>query len=504
MIRSFLLRILSAYRVTWIERRFVWILFGAAIVCMGISLAIGLQQSVWFDEAYSIMLAKQPAVQLVHLTALDTHPPFYYLLLKGWASVLGWSELALRSLSVLAGGLAVVFAGLAARKMFGARVALMALPFVVFAPLLLRYGFEVRMYALGSLIGMAATYALVCALQTKSGRDQWLWLMLYGALVALGVYTLYYLVLLWVAHAVWLAWVTRRDKKPLFSAPWIRAYLLSIVLFLPWAPAFISQIGNGALAAISQPLTVDNLVGIVSFNFLYQPTWQLGAIGSIVVVLLIVVLVTIAMRAFKLVDKKQRQYLVLLLLYIAVPVVVIGAVSIIRPMYVERYLAHVALGGMLFVGVAVVLTILKEKRKAFIGVGMIAVLLAGTLHLTSVGNYNFQRLQTPMVKQAAASITGCSDISTVFAADPYVAIELAYYLPDCQIYFYSQTPTLRGGYAPLSDSPLYVSDPQKELVTSKKIYYAYYGAPQLTMPHTAHQVGVKTYGALSVATFSAE
>lgn len=504
MIRSFLSRLGQGRKQTWWERQFIWFVIGGVVLFMIIAVTIGMQQSVWFDEAYSIMLAKQPAAQLVHLTALDTHPPFYYLLLKAWATVFGWGEFALRSLSVLAAGLAILFAALTAKRMFGAKVAITALPFIVLAPFLLRYGFEIRMYALASFIGIAATYVLIRALQTKQGREQWLLYGLYAVLVALGTYTLYYTVLLWVTHLVWLVWVSYRGEQSILRAPWLQAYGLSVLLFLPWLPAFVSQLGNGALAAISQPMTIDNLVGIVSFEFVYRPSWQLGALLSLVVLFVIVVLMVFVVRAFKKVPTKQRDYLALLAMYVAVPIAAVTLVSLLRPLYVERYLAHIAIGGMLFVGVIVAMNLQKAQFKTKTVVGLLVViLLAGVVQLASVGNYNFQRLQRPMTKQAAL-VPKCNANASVFAADPYVAIELAYYLPDCHIYFYSQTATLKGGYAPLSDSPLHVSDPSKELSSNRTIYYVYYGDQNVKMPASHTQTSLAEFDALRVATFSAE
>ena len=303
MIKQTLARLLHLSRPTWAERYFIVILILGAVLAMLISLSIGLAQSVWFDEAYSIMLAKQQAGELLRLTGLDTHPPLYYLLLKAWAGLFGWSEVALRSLSVLAMGGAVIFAGLLVKRLFGVRAALITLPFVVLAPFLLRYGFEIRMYSLASLIGVAATYVLVSALSAK-GRKQWVLYSIYAVLVALGVYTLYYLALLWVAHVVWLLWLWRREKRPLAKAPWLLALAGSVVLFLPWLPTFISQVGNGALAPISQAMTLENILGIISFGFVYQPVWQLTAAVSLLVLFVIITASYVVVRAFKAADKK--------------------------------------------------------------------------------------------------------------------------------------------------------------------------------------------------------
>jgi mannosyltransferase len=504
MIGKFLDRIVHRGRLSWLERNYMVIIILGVLATMGISLAIGLNQSVWFDEAYSITLAKQDTSQLLHLASVDTHPPFYYLLLKAWASLFGWSEFALRSLSVLATAGAVTIGVLLVKKLFGVRAALITLPFVVFAPFLLRYGFEIRMYALASLIGIAATYVLVTALQTKHQQKQWKLYGLYAVLVALGVYTLYYTVLLWLAHLVWLIWMARKNKQPVVKSPWFSAFIGSIVLFLPWLPTFVSQVNNGALAPISQPLTIENLMGIISFVFVYQPSWQLSALTSLLVLFVIVTLTIFTYKAWRTASEKQRSYLMLLAMYVLVPVTVLTLVSLIRPMYVERYLAHVVIAGSLFAGVVVAIVTMKNssKKLLFLGSGLLLAMLVGTIHLAQIGNYNFQRLQKPAINEATQAIGDCNEAKTIFAADPYVATELSYYYPACDIRFYSEWATMSGGYAPLSDSPLRVTNPEQELASYKEIVYVYYDGPKLTMPSSHTLASQRAYGSLNVAVFT--
>ena len=485
----------------WAKRHFILVLIITAVISMAISLSIGLRQSVWFDEAYSIMLARQPLSQLMHLTSVDTHPPAYYLLLSGWGNLFGWGEFALRSLSVLTMGGAIIFAGLLTRKMFGIRTALYSLPFVMLAPFLLRYGFEIRMYSLASLIGIAATYVLICAIEAKDKRRLWLY-VLYALLVALGVYTLYYTVLLWAAHLTWLLWRNFSKKESVLKSDWAKAYLLSIVLFLPWMPTFVHQITNGALAPISQSMTLDNFFGIISFSFLYRPVWQLDALLSLIILFVITMLGNVSVRAFKIADKKQKPYLFLLALYILVPVIALTLVGLVHPMYVERYLAHVLIGASLFIGVSLVLVMDKTKlfHKIY-GLALIFVMVLGIVQLADVGNYNFQRLQHPAINQVADRITTCDSNTAVYAADPYVAIELSYYLPKCQINFFSDTASLGGGYAGLSNSALRIAKPAAELATKRAIYYVYYGDAKLTMPASFVSTKKETDGSLVVEYF---
>ena len=168
----------------------------AAFLVFIIAMVFGLSQSTWFDEGYSILLAQQPVGELIALTSVDAHPPLYYLLLKVWIMVFGLSDMSLRASSALCGALAIVTTALLLRKLFTAKVAIATLPFLVLAPFMLRYDYEIRMYALVLLIGVIATYVLVKA--RESSRTAW-WVV-YGALVAIGMYTLYMSVVFWLAH----------------------------------------------------------------------------------------------------------------------------------------------------------------------------------------------------------------------------------------------------------------------------------------------------------------
>ncbi|MEI6850599.1 MAG: glycosyltransferase family 39 protein [Candidatus Saccharibacteria bacterium] len=486
----------------WMKDNYILILILSAIIAMAISLTIGLAQSVWFDEAYSIMLAKQPVSEILRLTSLDTHPPLYYLLLSLWGNMFGWGEFALRSLSVLAMGGAVIFSGLLIKKLFGVRAALITLPFVVFAPFLLRYGFEIRMYSVASFIGIAATYILINALEAKKIRQVWLYI-LYAVFVVLGVYTLYYTVLLWFTHLIWLIWRSYSNKETLLKSNWVKAYLLSVVLFLPWLPTFIKQISNGALAPISQSMTLDNLFGIISFSFLYRPVWQLDPFQSLIIFSVIILLGYLSVRAFKLVSSKQKPYLVLLAMYVVVPVAILTLVGLFRPMYVERYLAHILIGLSMFIGVSVSLVSEKAKKSVRVSLSLlIVVLVAGVIQLSQVGNYNFQRLQKPDINQSVLLINNCDNNNKVLAAGPYVAIELSYYLPNCKIYFYSEVTKLGGGYAALSNSSLRIDNVESQLKDLDTIYYVHYSDPELKMPSNLLLFIKQTPGILKVDQFS--
>lgn len=64
---------------------------------------IGLDQSLWLDEATTAQVARQMSVaQIVtQYSPTDFHPPLYYLIVKYWGGVFGYHEIGLRLLSVV-------------------------------------------------------------------------------------------------------------------------------------------------------------------------------------------------------------------------------------------------------------------------------------------------------------------------------------------------------------------------------------------------------------------
>jgi mannosyltransferase len=102
------------------------------------------------DEAASWLLAGYPLPQLVAHAAGEPYPPFYAVVLKGWISLTGDSEVALRSLSTIF-GLAMVLIGWKwANESLGRRIGLIALALLAISPLAIANARDARMYAMDS------------------------------------------------------------------------------------------------------------------------------------------------------------------------------------------------------------------------------------------------------------------------------------------------------------------------------------------------------------------
>lgn len=460
------------------------------------TLAVG--QSVWFDEGYSILLAKQSFAELYALTAVDAHPPFYYALLKVWGDTFGFNEGALRTLSAIAASLSVGVVILIARKLFTPKTALIVAPFLIFAPFALRYGYEIRMYAVAALIGALATLVLLYATQTNK-RRYWI---VYAVLVALGMWTLYMMVALWLAHAVWLLVKTIKEKKNLFKQTWVYAFILAVVLFVPYIATFIYQNIHSALPGIGSQLTLTKLGGIFSALLTYQADWEVNGIISILIVLLIGLVIFIHVKVRPTLSAQQKNALTFVYFLAFIPFAFFALASLNKPIFVNRYMAHIALFVYLLLGVTVALGLQSTFRKAAIALAGVSgiLLVSGVFVLSNVGNVVFERVQRPQSAAVRESID-CKD-TVIVANDPYTYIDSTFYFDGCdQRFFAKENVEYKGGYAYLHDSSKRIES--SDAITAKTIVHQHWvgDTPEFTVDGRYGLVSTQTFEKQVVDTY---
>ncbi|MDH5677983.1 MAG: glycosyltransferase family 39 protein [Nitrospinota bacterium] len=120
------------------------------------------KESLWFDEGLSVWFSQRPLPELWgQVPAYETHPPFYYTLLKGWTILFGTSEASLRSLSAVAGACAIPLVYLLGKIVAGGERAgtagVVAAMVYAFAPVQILYAQEARPYA---VLTMTAALAM--------------------------------------------------------------------------------------------------------------------------------------------------------------------------------------------------------------------------------------------------------------------------------------------------------------------------------------------------------
>lgn len=116
---------------------------------------IALNQSLWLDEAITARVVKEYEwTQIVsEFSPNDFHPPLYYLFMKIWSNVFGYSEISLRFpsiiFSLLTGWVVYLIAGIWPATFF------------LFNPLIVYYSQEARMYMMVTFFLTGALYYFI-------------------------------------------------------------------------------------------------------------------------------------------------------------------------------------------------------------------------------------------------------------------------------------------------------------------------------------------------------
>jgi uncharacterized membrane protein len=337
------------------------------------------------------------------------------------------------------------------KELFSKRIALIALPLLVFAPFLLRYDYEIRMYAFVMLIGLVATWVMLRAWQTKKAR----WWIIYGALVAVGMYTLYMSAVFWLAHVVWLLFMVRQARGSIIKQPFWVAYIGAVVVFLPWVPTVLSQLSSSALPPFMSTVNLYELTNILGLLTTYSAGWQIGPWLTILLIVFLASFSDVLTKVWRQATKQQKHGLLLLAFGFTVGIIFYTLISLPPnpPRFMERYVVHISIFWYAFVGVIIAFGWqLRRKVAVYILTGATTILVgSGVVTVAQIGNYNFQRTQYLQAQTIRHDI-GCDD-TTFVTAGPFGYIDMKYNFEGCSLkFYYPWDVTLVGGYAPVDKS----------------------------------------------------
>lgn len=222
------------------SRVWLWLALAAVLVLAVALRIIPLdQRDYWYDEAFTGITVQQSWGDMMDIIISDVHPPFYYMVLKVWAMVVGSGPLALRMFSVACGTATVGLVFVAVRAMVPRTPfpALAAALVAAINPFLVNYSQEARMYALlGFLLLLTAVLLLRSWQWPTFGRR-----VAYSVVVLLSVLTHNLAFLFAVVFFVADAWHAVRTRPMPFGRWFVSGYGIPIIGFTLWFPFFLMQ-----------------------------------------------------------------------------------------------------------------------------------------------------------------------------------------------------------------------------------------------------------------------
>jgi uncharacterized membrane protein len=242
---------------------------GAALRLYGLG-----TESLWLDEACSVWIAQQSVPELVEETAVDVHPPLYYLALHYWMQAAGTSEAAVRALSAVFGLAGIAAAALLTRRLFGPATALIAASVLAASPFHLYHSQQARMYALLALLATLSMHGFVALLQRRPRR----WpAAAYVAATVLMLYTHVYALFVVIAQHAYVGalWIAARRSAGPFLRRWAVVHAVVAVAFVPWAVVLAQQ-----FVRVEQGFWIARWPGwLLPYTFVVQAgSWWLAAV----------------------------------------------------------------------------------------------------------------------------------------------------------------------------------------------------------------------------------
>jgi mannosyltransferase len=302
----------------------------------------GLGTDYWIDEGLSVGIGSHHFFDIPSLMRQDGSPPLYYMLLHVWMGWFGTSEWATQSLSTIFGLVTIPFAFWAGQAIGGRKVAWAGAALAAVNPFLTIHSYEARMYALMTLLSMAASLFFVLAF--VNGRKAWR--IPFGIVLALMLYTHNWALFFAAASVGAIAWlVWRRDpskRRPLIRDA-VVAFGVTFVLYLPWIPTLFFQVLHTGAPWARRPSP---------FMFIFSSSNMLGGPGEMVALILLGGAGVGALRAAG-VQRALRAAEALLILALGT-LFIAWFFSLISPAWADRYLAVIV--GPLLLFAALTLT----------------------------------------------------------------------------------------------------------------------------------------------------
>ena len=234
----------------------------SALVMLGVALRCWSPSHLWLDEALSVNIARLPLGEIPQALRHDGSPPLYYFLLHAWTRLFGTGDVAARSLSGVLSIVALPVMWFAGRRAGTRATAWAALILFASSPFAIRYATEARMYSLVMLLFLVGYLALARARARPTLPRLAAVSLLTGALLLSHYWAIYLLVLVvaFLLHRV------RKGPGPAEAGRALVAVLAGTLLFLPWLPTFLYQLGHTGTPWATRPAVGAIVTAIDEFG----------------------------------------------------------------------------------------------------------------------------------------------------------------------------------------------------------------------------------------------
>jgi len=165
----------------------IWVILGVSFLIR----LIGLDQSLWLDEAISANVARMPIIDIVkNFSVSDFHPPLYYLFLNVWTKIFGNGVVVMRMSSVLFSLVTIWLIYKIGKEIKNKKIGIWAAIFLGVNPLFIYFSQELRMYMMTVMLLTGALYFWIHSIKSEF-RISWKNILGFNVLIFLSFLTFY-------------------------------------------------------------------------------------------------------------------------------------------------------------------------------------------------------------------------------------------------------------------------------------------------------------------------
>lgn len=355
-----------------------------------------LGRDLWYDEAFTAVLVRQDWGTFWSIVYNDVHPPLYYILLKLFTSIFGFSYLSIRIFSFLPFALTLPFIyKFLSTQTYITRLSIFSA--VALSPFFVGYATEVRMYSWLSLFVFLSVYYFYLGVYSV---NKLVWnrsVLLSSLFFALSILTHYFGALLGLVYLYFL--YNKFGHKKLLSNKKIIAKfailpILGLTCIIPFVINQATRSYGGVMwiDEVSIWSLVNTLTNIFygvnlgqsgnpqTFNSAYLPMSNLAIFAIIVF--------TLGLSYHKIIKDK---FLKFLFISAAIPMSLVYILSWLNlvHLYVDRYF----LPYLIFLFIFILLILYRTYKEDFVSLVVALYILAlGGYYLTYTPDNHFQSL----------------------------------------------------------------------------------------------------------------
>lgn len=379
-------------------------------------------KDVWYDETFSLGLARHSIKELIILTAKDVHPPLYYLILKLAMIFFPGSATAAKIISVIPVILIMCISNYFFAKEFSYKSSILFTLLFLSMYAVFEYSVEIRMYTWCMLFCMLCCICSYYIYKYNNLKSY----LLYVLFAEFGAYCQY-----WTAFGLAINFILisivclLRDKKSIRNI--LITAAIGIVFYLPWAKVVISQLSEVSGEYWISKVTARNVIEYILYEL------PMAGVFKIISILLIGYFVKKTISDIKNKETKSHFNLICFI----TPFILIACATIIsiavRPVFQAKY----ALPLSVFILFYIIITVNElQINKTYSSVIIVACLLCIIFNSTNIflsekitGRYN-----KAFTKMMDENLTD----NTVFVFDKDIEKQipycLAYTYPNNKIY----------------------------------------------------------------------